>query len=90
MKTKLTLLLVVAAFGASQPVLTQKGTLDSTFGVNGKVLAKIGEYFTGRSIALQRDEKIVVSGVSVIPTGFCLLIFSCFYNHISLSGFLFH
>ena len=40
------------------------GTLDTTFGVNGKVTTDVGSYDYAYDVALQRDGKIVVSGTS--------------------------
>jgi len=43
------------------------GSLDTTFGTNGKVTTDFGGiYESGRSLALQQDGKVVVAGSSVI------------------------
>ncbi len=42
--------------------LNSNGSLDSTFGVNGKVTTPVGTYSWANSIVLQPDGKIVVAG----------------------------
>lgn len=44
-------------------VIAQPGTLDNTFGTNGKVTSTFGDYFSAASaVALQSDGKIIVAG----------------------------
>jgi len=41
------------------------GTIDSTFGINGKLITKIGSnYSYGKALKIQQDGKIVVAGIS--------------------------
>lgn len=41
---------------------TPKGSLDQTFGTGGKVLTSLGSYCGGESVAIQKNQKIVVAG----------------------------
>ncbi|HEX5153782.1 MAG TPA: T9SS type A sorting domain-containing protein [Parafilimonas sp.] len=54
----LTVLIFLVSFSA----LAQPGSLDGSFGINGKVLKNMD--FTGQSVAIQKDGKIVVCGAS--------------------------
>lgn len=49
----------------------QPGSLDTTFGVGGKVITDFGSYEWGRSIAIQTDGKIVEAGMN--STGLLLV-----------------
>ncbi len=44
------------------------GKIDSTFGINGKVVTDLGHIEVGNSVAIQTDGKIVVAGVSYYKT----------------------
>jgi len=44
------------------------GSLDNTFGVNGKVKTQVGNiYLDGQSLCIQNDNKIIVSATTVLP-----------------------
>lgn len=61
-----TLILIASAVLVSSVSLAQPGTLDSTFGGDGKVITHFGDYKYGGgfSLALQDDGKIIVAGAS--------------------------
>ena len=51
-----------AAIYLSSALLAQPGSLDSTFGINGKQLTPIGIEDRARAVAIQGDGKIVLAG----------------------------
>ncbi|MCP4350252.1 MAG: hypothetical protein GY795_32655, partial [Desulfobacterales bacterium] len=52
---------------------TSNGSLDSTFGTDGKVTADFGGHDIGRSVAVQPDGKIVAAGYSETNGDFALV-----------------
>src|ERR1035437_5862886 len=59
---KIYIALLLLASISSNNVFAQPGTLDATFGINGKVTTAIGSGALIRSITLQSDGKIVAGG----------------------------
>ena len=60
--TNSTSLLALCMLLNSTASFEQAGSLDSTFGGNGKVTTTFGTYGVGNSVAIQADGKIVVAG----------------------------
>ena len=46
------------------------GSIDTSFGTNGKVLTPVGSSSLGTSAAIQADGKILVGGYAVLPGGY--------------------
>jgi hypothetical protein len=60
---------MLAAALASVVVQSGPGSLDATFGRDGKVTASVGVASAGRAMAIQRDGKILVAGWSTDDGG---------------------
>jgi len=62
------LIFIVSGIGLSLSGLTQEsGSLDPTFGTEGKVLTTIGSEAVAQAVTIQADGKIVVAGYSFDP-----------------------
>ena len=63
MKKLKVIIFLFAVITLSKTALSQDGTIDSTFGDNGRVLTLIGSKKTeGNDIAIQKDQKLIVAG----------------------------
>lgn len=57
------ILMVLLILGFSETNLAQPGSLDTTFGVNGKVITTLGTYTDrANTMAIQGDDKILMAG----------------------------
>jgi uncharacterized delta-60 repeat protein len=65
LKNMAALALVIACSYFSSPAFAQDGTLDNSFGINGKAITNIsGTGDMGRSVALQTGGKIILGGTT--------------------------
>ena len=63
MKSSLYMITLLIVTGVPTIFFAQQGSLDNTFGTNGKVITAFGDFGDqGNSVAIQDDQKIILGG----------------------------